>query len=282
MSRTGRAASRRDRGPRECDGCGRTFRGHERRCQQCRATERMCAGCGQTFTGVRTRCPTCRPQDRVCAGCGRTFRSATQARCSQCRNSARPCSACGRTFRGTGNLLCGACRAQDRNCPDCGRVFRGNTLTCPSCRCPERTCPDCGRAHRNTMIRCPSCRDSELTAAELSARWRHIHNARRVRQLGTEAEARPTKADYAVIAASGPCVYCGQPAEHVDHVRPLARGGREQLGNLVPACGRCNRSKHDLLLTEWRPDRVAHGVTHSPSVADEYARLTSQTEDIAS
>jgi 5-methylcytosine-specific restriction endonuclease McrA len=39
------------------------------------------------------------------------------------------------------------------------------------------------------------------------------------------------------------CVYCHAPAEHLDHVAPLARGGAHVLGNLLPACADCNLEK---------------------------------------
>jgi 5-methylcytosine-specific restriction endonuclease McrA len=48
------------------------------------------------------------------------------------------------------------------------------------------------------------------------------------------------------------CVYCGGPAQSVDHVVPLVRGGTNYEGNLVPCCRRCNSSKSGLLLIEWR------------------------------
>ena len=45
------------------------------------------------------------------------------------------------------------------------------------------------------------------------------------------------------------CVYCGwiMPFAEatLDHVQPIARGGRSQPGNLVVACGPCNRLKAD-------------------------------------
>ena len=41
----------------------------------------------------------------------------------------------------------------------------------------------------------------------------------------------------------GLCVYCGDPAEHVDHVVPLAAEGRHCVANLRPACARCNCTK---------------------------------------
>lgn len=45
------------------------------------------------------------------------------------------------------------------------------------------------------------------------------------------------------------CVYCGwiMPFADatLDHVHPIARGGRTQPGNVVVACGPCNRLKGD-------------------------------------
>ena len=47
------------------------------------------------------------------------------------------------------------------------------------------------------------------------------------------------------------CVYCGAGLEHdhatLDHVHPRARGGMTAYGNLVAACGPCNRLKGDML-----------------------------------
>jgi 5-methylcytosine-specific restriction endonuclease McrA len=48
-----------------------------------------------------------------------------------------------------------------------------------------------------------------------------------------------------VLNAGGwTCFYCGQEANQVDHVIPIASGGDPMsLDNLVPACKRCNLSK---------------------------------------
>ncbi len=41
------------------------------------------------------------------------------------------------------------------------------------------------------------------------------------------------------------CAYCESPAQTLDHVIPVARGGESCPGNLVPACQTCNsRKKH--------------------------------------
>ena len=55
--------------------------------------------------------------------------------------------------------------------------------------------------------------------------------------------------------STGICYYCGnkfKPAElTMDHLIPVARGGRSVSGNLVPACKECNSKKKYLLPMEW-------------------------------
>lgn len=47
------------------------------------------------------------------------------------------------------------------------------------------------------------------------------------------------------------CAYCQGPFEHIDHVKPLSKGGLHCLSNLRPACASCNLSKHNKSLNEW-------------------------------
>jgi 5-methylcytosine-specific restriction endonuclease McrA len=51
------------------------------------------------------------------------------------------------------------------------------------------------------------------------------------------------------------CVYCGTALSveiaTLDHVYPLAKGGPHVPGNLVAACGPCNRRKGDMLPHEF-------------------------------
>lgn len=83
---------------------------------------------------------------------------------------------------------------------------------------------------------------------------------RRARKLNAEqdghthAELLAHWAANAIDAAScwlrGP--ECTGNADHIDHVEPLARGGAHTVQNLRPACARCNLSKSDKTLEEWR------------------------------
>lgn len=55
--------------------------------------------------------------------------------------------------------------------------------------------------------------------------------------------------------SGGICHYCGRrsdPSElTMDHIIPLARGGRSEKFNLVPCCKICNTKKNQLLPWEW-------------------------------
>lgn len=55
--------------------------------------------------------------------------------------------------------------------------------------------------------------------------------------------------------AKGLCYYCGEstpPGElTLDHIVPVARGGKSTKGNVVTACKACNNAKKQLLPMEW-------------------------------
>lgn len=58
------------------------------------------------------------------------------------------------------------------------------------------------------------------------------------------------------------CAYCDvtmteQPDP--DHVVPISRGGRNDLGNIVPCCHSCNADKCDMTLAEWAVERERLG-----------------------
>ena len=61
----------------------------------------------------------------------------------------------------------------------------------------------------------------------------------------------------------GVCHWCEarvKPSElTMDHVVPLARGGKSTKGNVVPCCKECNTKKKQLLPMEW--DAYLDGVT---------------------
>jgi 5-methylcytosine-specific restriction endonuclease McrA len=55
--------------------------------------------------------------------------------------------------------------------------------------------------------------------------------------------------------AKGVCHYCGKKTPPgdltMDHIVPIARGGRSTKGNVAPCCKVCNNLKRQLLPMEW-------------------------------
>jgi 5-methylcytosine-specific restriction endonuclease McrA len=52
---------------------------------------------------------------------------------------------------------------------------------------------------------------------------------------------------------SRPCFFCGSVERiHLDHIVPIAKGGRHSIGNLQPLCYKCNISKGSKFFYEWK------------------------------
>jgi len=48
------------------------------------------------------------------------------------------------------------------------------------------------------------------------------------------------------------CGYCGDGGDmQIEHVEPISKGGAHDIGNIVPACSRCNTSKRNHGMEEW-------------------------------
>lgn len=58
------------------------------------------------------------------------------------------------------------------------------------------------------------------------------------------------------------CYYCGSPANTVDHLVPLSKGGTHEEHNLVACCTRCNSSKKDRGVSFLRRQ-----ITHDPFIS---------------
>jgi 5-methylcytosine-specific restriction endonuclease McrA len=81
-----------------------------------------------------------------------------------------------------------------------------------------KPCLGCGRL--TSESRCPACR------------------LRRPRGRRWQATRRLVFARY-----GSNCVYCDAIATEIDHIVPIAAGGDDSVGNLRPACARCNRGR---------------------------------------
>jgi 5-methylcytosine-specific restriction endonuclease McrA len=117
------------------------------------------------------------------------------------------------------------------------------------------------KAHYDTTP--PEVRQAQRAAWIENNHERHLAShrqnqaRRRARKNGADAR-RFVDQDWQRVVRrfGGRCAYCGAGgAMTIDHVVPLARGGRHTEGNIVPACLSCNTSKGARLLVEWRQRR---------------------------
>lgn len=53
----------------------------------------------------------------------------------------------------------------------------------------------------------------------------------------------------AVVSVGRWCYYCGNRADHADHVVASTEGGKHEAANLVPACETCNCTKSNRRLS---------------------------------
>ena len=78
------------------------------------------------------------------------------------------------------------------------------------------------------------------------------HNSKRRALKKGSTASLVTARDLARITAK-PCLACGTcESITIEHLVPLARGGRHSIGNLAPLCQSCNSSKGSMLWVEWK------------------------------
>lgn len=84
------------------------------------------------------------------------------------------------------------------------------------------------------------------------------------------------------------CVYCASPLEiafaTLDHVYPVAKGGPHVPGNIVAACGSCNRLKGDMLPQEFftrHPWAGANFIHHARAVHRALKRMARRAVSLA-
>lgn len=147
-----------------------------------------------------------------------------------------------------------------------GNARRGRGLTAPITVVddePGKSCRVCAKwlplRHFTVHAGCAGGRRHICTTCE--GRVARSSNPERTREATRRRAAAKRMADDGVSlrelsvlkrAFGGLCVYCGRSADTLDHVVPLAQGGRHSIRNLVPACGSCNSKKGNRTPEQWK------------------------------
>lgn len=99
--------------------------------------------------------------------------------------------------------------------------------------------------------------------------WEKYQNTDGLEKIREQSRKRMqdyrTRQRLGVTSVGEKCVYCGKPANTVDHIIPKAKGGEDLVWNLVPCCKSCNSSKKDKDLADFLNDSFVYeyqGVDH--------------------
>lgn len=264
---------------RACDRCGAdiaTLHGNARRCSTCPKRvalgvipDRACVTCGTVYQPKR--------RDSLC--CSQACNSLRASRLSAARQKAaepeRTCPGCRGSFKAwrTDQLYCTpACgnrhrarRARRpaaltaRPCVRCGTVFtpKQSTSTLCSRQCSRRVTYAKFRPQRVAAAVAWARANPELRRAT-SAQYKAVRRA--WEQLNPDSVGIDSREWRKLVRRyRHRCAYCGgsEGGIHMDHVIPLSRGGRHAIGNVLPACQRCNLTKGAKLVAEWKRDDAA-------------------------
>ncbi len=206
-----------------------------------------CTRCAHPFLTVRPegkrgrwplRCSTC-PKKAP-----RAPRAPEQRACERCATPYTP------PPRGGHSRFCTrACAAATRieakpqrsvECRECSAVFGAPRGSGPVAYCA----PECRRAAINRYRR-------ETGLNSRSGTARRAREAGALTDDHTHAELLDSweERELFVCVLNGPD--CEGAPETMEHLIPLSRGGDHTVGNLAPACTRCNSQKTDRTLEEW-------------------------------
>jgi hypothetical protein len=93
---------------------------------------------------------------------------------------------------------------------------------------------------------------------EQTRTWRRRNRQRAREQVQRRRAIKAAAATFVLVTkdlarlTDRGCVACGLPADSLDHMIPLSRGGSHGIGNLTPMCRGCNSSKGAKTIAEWR------------------------------
>ncbi|MEH7505139.1 HNH endonuclease [Neobacillus drentensis] len=124
-----------------------------------------------------------------------------------------------------------------------------------------RTCRICNEEKEITLFetdsrkttkktnRCQACKNASQDKAA-----RAYHHLRHRSPLPVEVTPAEIRLLFEVF--DGKCAYCGKRPEvsrelTLDHIVPISENGRNSLANLIPVCGRDNKSKQNRPLVSY-------------------------------
>lgn len=149
------------------------------------------------------------------------------------------------------------------NCRQCSGPIVGKMVTAVYCskKCKTRAVEQ--RRVRDDAARYQRERDRRIQyATDYARRNPHIGQVSKRNRRAAASGSRIRTADWLALCRRFGlrCAYCSVKAPlTMDHVVPLVRGGSHTIGNILPACKRCNCRKQGRFIMEWRMGKSRRG-----------------------
>ncbi len=206
------------------------------------------------------RCHTCQEIKTVDQFPQRSGRAHGQ--CKQCRTSAQK----SRMKVPQGPSKC--CKECLRDYPATSEFFPKSTGNPDGldvrCRPCFNTWITCSRRHKRSHINQKQRDYRAANRTHYNAQAMVSYHKRKARKAGSGGSYTLREIAEQLVRQKHTCYYCQAPFEkvstqagdiiyryHIEHVVPIARGGRNDISNIVLACPTCNLHKHDKLPHEW-------------------------------
>lgn len=220
-----------------------------------------CAICGEPAAGLKYCSQRCRSKSknqkhykrptRSCPGCAMDL-TGRHGQTKYCSN------ACRRWVANGHHEL----RVSAPHCKRCGAPMAGKMMTAAYCTKACKLAASEGRRRRDDHARYIKERERRIAyAIEYAKQNPHVGQAAKRKRKALMASAgmfRVSTRDWSRLVQryGGRCFYCEVEAPMtMDHVVPISRGGTHSIGNLLPACAKCNSSKRHRTVMEWRMNR---------------------------
>lgn len=100
----------------------------------------------------------------------------------------------------------------------------------------------------------------QATRAKKPEQYRIGYAIQRHKRRNAPGHCSPDQLQARIDFYGGKCWMCGAPWEHIDHVKPISKGGSNWPANLRPACEACNLRKSD----QW-PFPIPGWLAESPT-----------------
>lgn len=79
------------------------------------------------------------------------------------------------------------------------------------------------------------------------------------------------------------CFYCGKSCDqkgHIDHIVPIAQGGKDKLYNFILACPNCNIIKNSNILSKPKIQNALRTARNMKPILEKYLKLTPQNKEM--